>query len=375
MSSFIEKILGGKAGEVVTVEPDYAVINDGVSHSAVDEISSVRYPERVLVIYDHDVPTGRPEAAAILRNNLNFADKYGCKYIQAQGVGYQYILNEVVKSGQIIIGGGSHAGIFGAKGALGINVSIPELARIVETGRYSTVVPETVHVILCGNLPEGVSAMDAAFAFLKDNRSAVKKKAVEIYAPGLSQHDREVFCSVACITGAYTAGISDTPNDSAININLSEISPMVMKPCASRNEQRHAEFAPRSDMAGVKFNAGQIGGYTGGTIEDLRTAAKIIEGKKLALGFRLSVSPATSRDYIMACNEGLITKFIDYGAQINAAGDHSEIIQGAGAMGANERLITTGLYTYTGAMGVESSSVYSASVQSVAIASYAKEVR
>ena len=76
----------------------------------------------------------------------------------------------------------------------------------------------------------------------------------------------------------------------------------------------------------------------------------------------------------MACNEGLITKFIDYGAQINAAGDHSKIVQGAGAMGNNERLITTGLYTYTGSMGVASSLVYSASVESVAAASYTKEV-
>ena len=97
MSTFIERLLKGKAGSVVTVEPDYVIINDGVSHSAVDDISSVRYPERVLVIYDHDVPTGRPEAATILKNNLTFADEYGCNYIQAQGVGYQYMLNEIVK--------------------------------------------------------------------------------------------------------------------------------------------------------------------------------------------------------------------------------------------------------------------------------------
>ena len=373
MSTFIESLLGGKSGEVVTVEPDYVVINDGVSHSAVDDISSVRYPEKVLVIYDHDVPTGRPEAAAILRKNLDFADKFGCRYIQAHGVGYQYMLNEVVKPGQIIIGGGSHAGIFGAKGALGINVSIPELSRIIETGRYSTVVPETVSVNLEGKLPANVSAVDAAFAFLKEYRETVRKKAIEIYAPELSQHDREVFCSIACITGAYTAGVTEKPKDSAIRFSMG-VAPMVMMPCSSRNEQRYAEFSSRSEIAGTKFNAGQIGGYTGGTIEDLRTAAKIIEGRKLALGFRLSICPATSRDYITACNEGLITKFIDYGAQINAAGDHSKIVQGAGAMGNNERLITTGLYTYTGAMGVASSLVYSASVESVASASYTKEV-
>ena len=121
MGKLIEKLLGGNTGSVVTVEPDYIVINDGVSHAAVDEISTVAYPQKVLVIYDHDVPTGRPEAAAILRKNLAFAEEYHCQYIQAEGTGYQYMVNEVVKPGQIIIGGGSHGSIFGAKGALGIN--------------------------------------------------------------------------------------------------------------------------------------------------------------------------------------------------------------------------------------------------------------
>ena len=149
---------------------------------------------------------------------------------------------------------------------------------------------------------------------------------------------------------------------------------MVMLPCEERTEQKNAAFAKKSSVAGTTLQAGQIGGYTGGTVEDLRVAASLLKGKKLALGFRLSICPATSEDYIQACEEGLITQFIDYGAQINAAGDHSEIIQGAGAMGAYETLLTTGLYTYTGAMGVPSSKVYSASVQSVALASVSKEI-
>ena len=151
MGTFAERILGGKAGAVVTVEPDYIVINDGVSHAAVEEISVVAAPEKVLVIYDHDVPTGRPEAAAILRKNLQFADDFNCRYIQAEGIGYQYMARHLVKPGQIIIGGGSHGSIFGAVGAMGINVSIPELARVAETGRYSLVVPETVYVTVEGH--------------------------------------------------------------------------------------------------------------------------------------------------------------------------------------------------------------------------------
>ncbi len=374
MNTFVEKLLGGSAGTVVTVEPDYAVINDGVSHAATDNISSVRYPGRVLVIYDHDVPTGRPEAAAVLRKNLRFAEQYGCQYVQAKGVGYQYMLNELVQPGQIIVGGGTHASIFGSKGALGINVSILELERIVETGRYSIVVPETVFVNLKEQLLGGVSAMDAAFAFLKDNRATIRKKAIEVHAPAFSQHERAVFLSMACMTGAYSASVCDTEPPNAIQFDLSKVVSMVMMPCGTRKDQKHADIIAKAEIANTELQAGQIGGYTGGTIEDLRAAARMIEGKKLALGFRLSICPATSRDYLQACEEGLITKFIDYGAQINAAGDHSEVVQGPGAMGKDERLLTTGLYTYAGAMGVDSALVYSASVDSVAAASYTKRV-
>lgn len=387
MGTFVENLLGGAAGTVVTVEPDYIVINDGVSHAAVDEISTVAAPEKVLVIYDHDVPTGRPEAAAILRKNLDFALKYNCQYIQSEGTGYQYMVNEVVKPGQIIIGGGSHGSIFGAAGALGINVSIPELARVTETGRYSIVVPETVFVNLTGTLNEGVSVMDAAFTFLKE-KNGIERKAIEFYCPTLDAHQKQVLCSMACMTGAYTAAVTDEEPADAFTVNLDAVCPMVMMPCASRADQKKAEIqtaeklekeltekmAQNSGAAGRKWNAGQIGGYTGGTIEELRKAAALIEGKKLALGFRLTVCPATSRDYIQAMEEGILTKFIDYGAQISAAGDHSVVVQGPGAMGPKERLITTGLYTFAGAMGVETAEVYTASVESVMAASACSQI-
>ena len=89
----------------------------------------------------------------------------------------------------------------------------------------------------------------------------------------------------------------------------------------------------------------------------------------MARGFRLTVCPATSRDYIQAIDEGILAKFIDYGAQISAAGDHSVVVQGPGVMGPKERLITTGLYTFAGAMGCEDAEVYTGSVETVMAAS------
>ena len=349
------------------------MINDGVSHAAVDDISTVAAPEKVLVIYDHDVPTGRPEAADVLRKNLGFARRFGCRYIQAKGIGYQYMADEVVKPGQIIIGGGTHGSIFGANGALGINVSIPELARVVETGRYSIVVPETEYVSLTGALKDGVSIMDAALAVL-EKKTELERKAVEFYCPTLDDHQKQVLCSMACITGAYTAGITCQEPENAFNLDLSQVEPMVMMPCGSPKDQKHARICPKREVEGLELNAGQIGGFTGGTIEELRKAAALLDGKKLAWGFRLTVCPATSKDYIQAMEEGIITKFIDYGAQISAAGDHSVVVQGAGAMGPKERLVTTGLHTHAGAMGCEDAEVYTTSVESVVAASASKVI-
>ena len=371
MSTFVERILGGPAGSVVTVEPDWIVINDGVSHAAVDEISAVAAPEKVLVIYDHDVPSGSPAAADILRKNLGFAERYGCRYIQAQGVGYQYMLNEMVKPGQIVLGAGSHGSIFGAAGALGLNLSIPELARVVETGRYSTIVPETVTVCVNGRLREGVSIMDAALAFLKEQKE-LSGKAVEFVCPTLTDHEKAVLCSMACMTGACTASVAE--DGRGVPLDLSTVNPMLMLPCQGREDQGTAEICMRDQLKGTVLQAGQIGGYTGGTIEELRRAAALIEGKTLAQGFRLTVCPATSRDYIEAMEEGILTGFIDYGAQISAAGDHSVVQQGAGAMGPGERLITTGLYTFAGAMGCEDAEAYTASVESVIAASISKQI-
>lgn len=373
MSTFVEKIMGNTAGAVVTLTPDYLVINDGISHTTVDKISTVANQDRVWIIYDHDVPTGSPDAAAVLRKNLKFAVKNGCHYVQAKGTGYQYMLDEVVQPGQIVVGGGSHGGIFGSKGVLGINVSIKELARAVETGRYSTIVPETVFISVTGKLKDGVSILDGALAFLKEN-TGIAGKAVEFYCPTLSDHEKAVLCSMTCITGAYTVSVTEEKQDNSRILCLDQVNSMVMMPCESRNKQGKANITERASLEGMELQAGQIGGYTGGTIKELRKAAAMIEGKKLALGFRLTVCPATSQDYLTAMEEGIITKFIDYGAQISAAGDHSVVTQGAGAMGHGEKLLTTGLYTFSGAMGCEDAEIYTASVESVMAASTTKKL-
>ena len=361
----IEQLLGKAAGNIATVEPDYIVINDGISSGAVDMISKVAYPSRLFVIFDHDVPTGTPESAMVFRKINKFSNKHGAEFVQAKGVGYSWLLADKVEKGQIIITGGSHSSIFGAKDALGINVSNTELAKIIETGKYSTIVPQTICVQIVGNLAEGVSMIDAGLHFLNGNGN-LQGKAIEFSSENMDLHEKATLCSMACGTGAYSALFTEKPERQPdIVLNLSEVVPMIMLPCPSRSEQGNAAIACAAMLDNKKIHAGQIGGYTGGSIEDLRLAAKISEAGKLALGFRLTVCPATGADYIAAMEDGTLEKLIDYGAQIHAVGDHSVNKQGAGVIGSGERLLTTGLYTFTGCMGCDDSEVYTASVQTI----------
>lgn len=366
----IEQLLGAAAGEAATISPDFILVTNGFSHGVTEFVSKVAEPEKALVMYDHNVPAGAPEDAKVFGEILQFAKTYGIRFLQAKGTALQYLLNEEIKPGQIVITGSRHSSVFGAKKALGIGISNTELARVLESGKYHVVVPQTVGVAVTGALPKGTDMIDAALCFLKQH-TQLQGKAVEFIGGGLDEHERAVLCHMACDTGAYTAFWQEE-GETEETLDLSQTVPMLRMPCADVQDQIHAPFQPASVIEGEVIQAGQIGGCNGGTIENLRRAAELIEGKKLKLGFRLSICPATSLDYIKALDEGLMVKFIDYGAQIQAAGDHSVVPQGAGAMGPKEKLLTTGLYTFAGCMGCDDAEVMTASVETIINASAEK---
>ena len=99
MSTFVEKMLGAPAGSPARITPDLIVVNDGICHTAVEMANLVRSPDKVRVIFDHDVPTGRPEAARVFGSIRRFARENNVRFIQAEGVGYQYLLEQEVRPG------------------------------------------------------------------------------------------------------------------------------------------------------------------------------------------------------------------------------------------------------------------------------------
>lgn len=366
----LEKITGKKIGEVAVVKPSLYLLTNGIGHEAVEYAESVKEPEKLYVVYDQNVPAGLPEESRIFREILKFAEDHGASFKQAKGIAEKWLLEEgKINRGDIVVSGTGHPSVVGSVGAVGISLSAIELARVLEKGEYQFIVPESVYVEVKGKASEELGMIDASLFLLKQ-LGDVKGKCLCFTGKDLSKHEREVLCTMAVDTGAFTAMFVEE-GKAEKTVDLSKVPSMLRMPCKEKSEQKEANISTLEEIQGKKIHAGQIGGLQGGDIEDLRKLAKIIEGKKLKTGFRLSICPSSSKVYLDALNEGLITKFLDYHAQINAAGDHDIVPQGAGVIGHGERFMTTGLYTFSGAMGCEDAEIYTASVESIARASFA----
>lgn len=376
-----EKILGGSAGQLVTVKPDYLVINDGVGHKAVDLVEKTKGiadKDKVIIVIDHDVPAGDSKGAAIFQKLVSFSKEYDIKFIQAEGTSYQVMLDSYIKPGQVIASCGAHNSIYGAVGALGLNVQVSRMGSLLMNGEYEVKVPETVAVELKGNLSAGVSPIDLFITFLGNTPDTnLEGKAIEFTGEGLKNltcHEKTVLCSMATRTGAFTAFVNENSEGTyaqTISIDLGSIEPVAVLPTQSDSKSTF-EHKTIKELSSIELDAGFIGGYTGGYIEDLRLAAKAMKGKRIALGFRLNISPISSKVYLQAMEEGLLEIFIDFGAQILPPSDRNVISQGAGVIGSGEKMITTGSYNYAGCLGTKDSEIYIASTASVVAAAISK---
>ena len=374
--TIIEQILNGVAGETVTVKPTYVVVNDGEGHKAVDLVErGIVNRDNIIIFFDHDVPTGTSEAAAVVGKLERFSQEYGIRYIQSKGTGYQVMLDEFVKPGDIVVSAGRHNSIYGADGALGLNVNVEQLAHVMMKGSFQMQIPQTVKITVKGSLQGKASAMDAFITFLGDTvMENFSGRALEFTGEGMdsmTKPQRETFLSMVAQTGAVTAFYQkDAQGQYAkeMEFDLGAVVPVAALPSTLYTYKPTYDYKPISELTGIKLNQGYIGGYTGGRIEDLRLAAGMFKGKHIAWGFRLCISPVTSDVYLQAMDEGLLEIFIDFGAQIIAPGEHGINRQGAGVIGHGEKEITTGSYNYPGCLGCEDSEIYIASVASVAAA-------
>ena len=404
-----EKIIAAAAGvesvrpgDIHTVNLDKMMSNDGTTHLTVDMYNNqlkhlhIADPKKLVFIVDHNVPSDNPKTAASQKKMRDFARENGIDFWEGKGVCHQIMLENYVRSGELIFGADSHTCSYGAVGAFGTGVGCTDFLYGMVTGTSWVLVPETVKFNLVGKLPEGVYARDLILEIIGTvGANGCNYQVMEFTGEGartLSISDRIALCNMAVEAGAKT-GIFE-PDEKAIayleehgrkpkaiyhsdpdavyvreyTFDLSKIRPVVAKPDFVDN------LCPAEEVRGIKIDEAFLGSCNNGRIEDLRVGASIIKGHKVADSVRFLVVPASLEIYKQALKEGLIDIFMDAGAIV--MNSNCSVCWGScqGVIGENEVLISTGTRNFKGRAGHPSSKVYLGSAATVTASAIAGKI-
>lgn len=387
--TFVEKVLGAPAGAVVFRKPDIVLTHDNTSSifSTFKKMGSdkILNPDQCLVVLDHNAPPTDAKLATQYQTIRQIVRSQGIKKFHDAGDGICHqIMSYYAKPGMIIVGSDSHTCTAGAFNAFAAGIDRTESAGLWKKGETWFLVPESLKINLKGKLNPGVYAKDISLYLIgKIGSDGANYLSIEFDGEGLqclTISDRMTLANLASEMGAKNAVfpldpiLSDFLNTSVsgvwadadasylleMDIDLGEIVPLVAAPHLVDNVKTVAE------MAGTVVHEGLIGTCTNGRIEDLRIAASILKGKKVALDFQLLVIPASKEIYLQAIEEGLITTFVNAGATILSSSCGPCLGTGQGIPADGFTVISTANRNFKGRMGNPNSQIFLASPATVA---------
>ncbi|MCL2166217.1 MAG: 3-isopropylmalate dehydratase large subunit [Clostridiales bacterium] len=345
---------------------------------------------RVAIIPDHFTPNKDVASADLCKFVRDFAGQQGIEhYFEVGRLGIEHIIlheKGLVNPGEIVVGADSHSCTYGALGALSIGVGSSDFLFAMMAGKIWLKVPETIRVELTGALSPYVTGKDLILELLGQiGPDGANYRILEFCGEGLqsmTMADRFTVCNMAVEAGAKTAifppdGITETyikpraqrpyhlyasDPDAAycqrISIDLSALTPRLACPHSPSNVKPAAEVAKQKLPLDQVF----IGSCTNGRIEDLRIAAGILKGRKIAPGLRLVIIPGSRDVYAAALEEGLIQTFIEAEAVVGPPCCGPCIGGHMGILAAGERCVATSNRNFKGRMGSMDSEVYLAGV-------------
>ena len=405
--NMIEKILAkasGKTevapGEVVIANVNLMVMHD-LSANFVTRVfreelggGSILDPSRIAFVFDHNFSPATEEAARTLHKVRQFAAEHGIKHLFNGGNGslhHVIIENGLWAPGQIIIGCDSHTPIYGALGVFATGVGNNSMAALgFQHGLAWFRVPATMQVFLHGTTRQGVAPRDVVqFVVGHLGEDSAIYRAIEYggpYIQSLSMEDRMLFPLMSIDLGAKASYIN--PDDKTVayarsfskfkdfeamtndanvkyerivEIDVSALEPQIACPPTVGNVK------PVSEVAGVPIHIAEIGGSTGGRLDDLRVAAACLHGRRVASGVRFQVVPANRSIYKSALQEGLIETLHDAGAVIFPPSAGSNQAVNMGAMSEQEVMISNQARNFPGRNGHPKARHYLASAATVAV--------
>ena len=381
-----------KAGDLIEAKLDLVLGNDITAPVAITNFDKAGFtkvfdPERIAIVLDHSTPCKDIKSAELCAQAREFAKRFNITHLYDVGkVGIEHALlpeQGLVAPGELIIGADSHTCTYGALGAFSTGVGSTDMTAGMAMGENWFKVPSAIKVVLKGSLPEYVSGKDVILHLIgKIGVDGALYRSLEFQGEGvspLSMDDRFAIANMAIEAGAkngifpvdektleYEKGRvdrdftvfeadPDAEYDEIVEIDLSALEPTVSLPHLPSNTKTIGE------VKGMPIQQSVIGSCTNGRIEDLRIAAKILKGHKVADGVRCIIFPATQQIYLKADEEGLLRIFIESGCAVSTPTCGPCLGGHMGVMSAGERAVSTTNRNFVGRMGHVKSEVVLAS--------------
>jgi 3-isopropylmalate/(R)-2-methylmalate dehydratase large subunit len=355
-STIAEKILAShagkasvKAGDIVVADIDFAMIHDARAPNALKMIEKMNakalpFAAKTAFVLDHHSPPQNVEAANTHIAMRAFSDRHATPlYDIGDGICHQVMPEGGhLTAGDLIVGTDTHSTTYGAFNAMGCGVEGTDISAVMMTGKLWFRVPETIRIALKGTLQAGVWAKDVTLTMLKRfGAEGCNYRALEYCGEGVAAmqiDDRMTLANHAAELGAKAAILEADDktiawlkahgareprpvhaDGDAVYCERIEIDAASLVPQVARNH-RIDDVIGVPQVKGQKVNLAFIGTCTNGRLDDIRQAAAILKGKKLARGVRMIVTPASRQIYLAAMREGLFETLTMAGVSVEAAG-------------------------------------------------------
>ncbi|MCI6988662.1 MAG: 3-isopropylmalate dehydratase large subunit [Campylobacter sp.] len=380
------------AGQIIQTKIDMVIGNDITTPISIKQFRAsgakkLANPDGFAIVMDHYIPAKDIASANQAKISRDFAYEHDLKYFfDEKDMGIEHALlpeKGLVGPGDVIIGADSHTCTHGALGAFSTGMGSTDLAYAMITGGNWFKIPETIKVVFKGKPKECVYGKDLILEVIRIlGVDGARYKALEFCGEGIKYLDmdsRFSLCNMAIEAGAKNGIIAvdeitkeflkdknlqrepkyyhsdDGANyERVLEIDLDKLEPVVAYPFLPSNG-KSISSAVKDDIA---IDQAFIGSCTNGRLSDLRIAARILKGKKVAKKTRLIITPATQKIALQAQKEGLVDIFIKAGAVFSNPTCGACLGGYMGILGSGEKCISTTNRNFVGRMGDRNSEVY-----------------
>ena len=381
-----------EVGQLIEAKVDMVLGNDITTPVAITEFEKAGFTQvfdkdKISIVLDHYTPCKDIKSAELCLQARNFAHKHEItNFFDVGQMGVEHALlpeKGLCAPGEIIVGADSHTCTYGAVGAFSTGIGSTDMAAAMATGLLWFKVPAAIKVTLKGKLQPYVSGKDLILHLIGEiGVDGALYQSLEFTGEGvasLSMDDRFTISNMAIEAGGkngifpvdektmeYISGRVNRPCEAfeadpdavyarEVVIDLDKLEPTVAMPHLPENTK------VVSEVAGLPINQVVIGSCTNGRISDLRAAAAVLKGRKVADGVRCIVIPATQEIVLQAMQEGLIQTFIEAGCAVSTPTCGPCLGGHMGVMAEGERTVSTTNRNFVGRMGHVTSEVILAS--------------